>query len=257
MINDPILIHDWYPLVRSSDLPEGKVIAGRLLGEDLVLWRVGGQPQAWQDLCIHRGTRLSLGSVEGDLLKCPYHGWSYGNDGRLEHVPGTTEAYYDALDKPSLGLVQARVDTYAGIVFATWAEDAPSLEAFLGDARWYLDTVFNRRDGGMQALGPMKWLKMLAACWVLTLMRSCAFLPRKASTWIRSWRPSSRASRRLSMRTMLLYARWSLTRTMTLTRVSSPTCASSKARSNPRMCYISSPPVRLCVPLKLAFSPLA
>jgi phenylpropionate dioxygenase-like ring-hydroxylating dioxygenase large terminal subunit len=31
--------------------------------------------------------------------------------------------------------------------------------AYLGDARWYLDTVFNRRGGGMQALGPMKWLE--------------------------------------------------------------------------------------------------
>src|SRR6266403_437979 len=37
--------------------------------------------------------------------------------------------------------------------------NAPSLEAYLGDARRYLDTVFNRRDGGMQALGPMKWLE--------------------------------------------------------------------------------------------------
>jgi hypothetical protein len=51
------------------------------------------------------------------------------------------------------------VETYAGIVFATWAKDAPSLEAYLGDARWYLDTVFNRRNGGMQALGPIKWLE--------------------------------------------------------------------------------------------------
>src|SRR5207302_1436344 len=50
-------------------------------------------------------------------------------------------------------------ETYAGIVFATWAKDAPSLDAYLGDARWYLDTLFNRRDGGMQALGPMKWLE--------------------------------------------------------------------------------------------------
>src|SRR5262249_18461506 len=56
-------------------------------------------------------------------------------------------------------LIEARVETYAGIVFATWAADAPSLEAYLGDARWYLDTLFNRRDGGMQALGPMKWLE--------------------------------------------------------------------------------------------------
>jgi hypothetical protein len=90
---------------------------------------------------------------------CTYHGWTYRNDGALEYIPGEAEAYYDALDKPSHGLIEARVGTYAGIVFATWAEDAPSLEAYLGDARWYLDTVFNRRDGGMQALGPMKWIE--------------------------------------------------------------------------------------------------
>ena len=46
------------------------------------------------------------------------------NDGALDHIPGETEAYYDALDQPSLGLIEARVETYAGIVFATWAEDA-------------------------------------------------------------------------------------------------------------------------------------
>src|SRR5262249_61506342 len=73
--------------------------------------------------------------------------------------PGNAEPNTTALAKPALGLVQPRVDTYAGIVFATWAEDAPSLEAYLGDARWYLDTLFNRRDGGMQALGPMKWIE--------------------------------------------------------------------------------------------------
>jgi phenylpropionate dioxygenase-like ring-hydroxylating dioxygenase large terminal subunit len=84
---------------------------------------------------------------------CAYHGWTYANDGTLAHVPGESEAYYNALDRCTLGLIAARVETYAGIVFATWAKDAPSLEAYLGDARWYLDTVFNRRDCGMQALG--------------------------------------------------------------------------------------------------------
>jgi ethylbenzene dioxygenase alpha subunit len=41
------------------------------------------------------------------------------NDGTLEYVPGESEAYYGALDKPSLGLLEAHVETYAGIVFAT------------------------------------------------------------------------------------------------------------------------------------------
>ena len=132
------------------------------MGEDpVILTRdAQGRLHALLNMCRHRGNRV-VRCDDGNArhFMCTYHGWSYGNDGRLEHVPGTSEAYYDALDKPSLGLVQARVDTYAGIVFATWAEDAPSLEAFLGDARWYLDTVFNRRDGGMRALGPMKWLE--------------------------------------------------------------------------------------------------
>jgi hypothetical protein len=58
-----------------------------------------------------------------------------------------SEAYYHAPDRQSL--IEAGVETYAGIAFATWVEDAPSFEAYLGDSRWYLDTVFNRRDGGM------------------------------------------------------------------------------------------------------------
>jgi hypothetical protein len=111
-------------------------------------------------MCRHRGNRV-VRCDDGNAKRfmCTYHGWTYRNDGALEHVPGESEAYYDALDRPSLGLIAARVETDAGIVFATWAKDAPSLEAYLGDARWYLDTVFNRRDGGMQALGPMKWLE--------------------------------------------------------------------------------------------------
>ena len=74
-------------------------------------------------------------------------------------MPGLQEAYYGELEVEELGLVEARCDTYAGIIFATWADDAPSLEAYLGDARWYLDTNFNRRDCGLQAIGPQKWIE--------------------------------------------------------------------------------------------------
>jgi phenylpropionate dioxygenase-like ring-hydroxylating dioxygenase large terminal subunit len=132
------------------------------MGEDpVILTRDGqGRLHALLNMCRHRGNRVC--HVDDGNVKrfmCTYHGWTYRNDGALEYVPGESEAYYDALDRPSLGLIEARVETYAGIVFATWAKDAPSLEAYLGDARWYLDTLFNRRDCGMQALGPMKWLE--------------------------------------------------------------------------------------------------
>jgi phenylpropionate dioxygenase-like ring-hydroxylating dioxygenase large terminal subunit len=80
-------------------------------------------------MCRHRGNRV-VRCDDGNAKRfmCTYHGWTYRNDGALEYIPGEAEAYYGALDKPSHGLIEARVGTYAGIVFATWAEDAPSLE---------------------------------------------------------------------------------------------------------------------------------
>lgn len=85
------MLRDWHPVARSSDLKEGSVLAARLLGEDLVLWRAHGQARAWQDLCIHRGTRLSLGKVDGDLLECSYHGWTYDSEGACVRFPAHPE----------------------------------------------------------------------------------------------------------------------------------------------------------------------
>lgn len=87
MINDPVLINDWHPVARADGLAEGGVLGTRLLGQDVVLWRVNGQVRAWQDLCIHRGTRLSLGRVEQEQLVCPYHGWTYNAAGQCTHIP--------------------------------------------------------------------------------------------------------------------------------------------------------------------------
>jgi phenylpropionate dioxygenase-like ring-hydroxylating dioxygenase large terminal subunit len=87
MIEDTVLINDWHPVATSAGLTEGGVLGLRLLGEDIVLWRSNGQVMAWQDLCLHRGTRLSLGQVCEGLLVCPYHGWRYNPGGRCVHIP--------------------------------------------------------------------------------------------------------------------------------------------------------------------------
>jgi phenylpropionate dioxygenase-like ring-hydroxylating dioxygenase large terminal subunit len=90
-MNDPVLENDWHPLVRSEDLIEGQVMAARLLEQDLVLWRLDGRALAWQDLCVHRGTRLSLGKVENHALVCPYHGWTYDANGQCIRFPAHPE----------------------------------------------------------------------------------------------------------------------------------------------------------------------
>src|SRR5215831_2223495 len=141
---EKIFGRSWLMIGHETLVPEPDDFFHTYMGEDpVILTRDGhGRLHALLNMCRHRGNRV---------VRC--------DDGKLEYVPGESEAYYDALDKPSLGLIKARIETYAGIVFATWDKDAPSLEGYLGDARWYLDTLLNRRDGGTQALGPIKWLE--------------------------------------------------------------------------------------------------
>lgn len=91
MLDDPVLMVDWHPVARLDDLA-GAPIGVRLLGEDLVLWRAADRISAWQDLCVHRGTRLSLGRVvDGTRLECPYHGWTYDASGRCVLMPAHPE----------------------------------------------------------------------------------------------------------------------------------------------------------------------
>jgi phenylpropionate dioxygenase-like ring-hydroxylating dioxygenase large terminal subunit len=87
MIDDPVLVHDWHVVARSSELRAGEVRGARLLGLDLVLWRSEKGLCAWQDLCVHRGTRLSRGTIQSDCLVCPYHGWSYDASGQCVRIP--------------------------------------------------------------------------------------------------------------------------------------------------------------------------
>ena len=78
--------HFWHPVMYADDLgdqPEAVV----LLGEQLVLARLGRDVRCFSDLCVHRGTPLSIGSIEGDQLRCAYHGWTYGTDGVCTAIP--------------------------------------------------------------------------------------------------------------------------------------------------------------------------
>ena len=84
---DTVLINDWHVVARSRDLSEGKILKVRVLGEDLIVWRHGGEVMAWKDLCIHRGSRLSLGWVEDGQIVCPYHGWHYDSSGACTLMP--------------------------------------------------------------------------------------------------------------------------------------------------------------------------
>ena len=154
----------WLMIGHESLVPKTNDYFHTYMGEEpVILCRDGGgNLRAYLNMCRHRGNRIVRTDAGNSRnFACSYHGWTFSNEGELEYLPGEEEAYYGALDRDSLRLVEARVDTYAGIVFATWDAGAPSLDDYLGDARWLLDLNFNRLDNGTEALGPIKWMEPL------------------------------------------------------------------------------------------------
>jgi phenylpropionate dioxygenase-like ring-hydroxylating dioxygenase large terminal subunit len=101
----------------------------------------GGQLHVFMNRCRHRGTTLCReGTGEVTNFTCPYHGWAYDGSGKLVGVPLKED--YDASTLEQLSLVEApRVASYHGLVFASLAQDGPSLEEHLGHAKPYLDAI--------------------------------------------------------------------------------------------------------------------
>jgi phthalate 4,5-dioxygenase len=80
----------WQPVALEEELPPGgPPKAVRILGEDLVVFRnQAGRPGSLGLHCPHRKADLSYGRIEAGGLRCVYHGWLYGLDGRCLQQPG-------------------------------------------------------------------------------------------------------------------------------------------------------------------------
>jgi phenylpropionate dioxygenase-like ring-hydroxylating dioxygenase large terminal subunit len=136
----------WHP-VAYADALGSEPLRVTLLGEPVVLWRDSrGRPHALNDVCIHRGTALSLGRVIDDQLMCPYHGWRYGADGRCKAIPQLA----DPTQVPGKARIAAyRCTSRYGIVWAA-----------LGEPRWPLPEVpelERTEEWQLVPCGPYSW----------------------------------------------------------------------------------------------------
>jgi phenylpropionate dioxygenase-like ring-hydroxylating dioxygenase large terminal subunit len=113
------------PFCPSAALPDaGSYLARAAAGTPLVAVRgQDGQARAFRNACRHRGTQLADGAGCAKAFVCPYHGWTYGLDGRLQHVPH--EHGFPGLDKGAFGLVPVETVERCGLVFVT--QETPAL----------------------------------------------------------------------------------------------------------------------------------
>lgn len=147
----------WLFMAHEREVPNPGDYVRRPMGEDdfIVIRGDDGQVRVLFDACRHRGMALCRSDVGNTRrLRCPYHGWTYGNDGHFISAPAWRKAY-QGLPTEALGLKSApNVATYQGLVFASLDPAAPDLDTYLGDVRWYLDLLFGFDPDGIDLFGP-------------------------------------------------------------------------------------------------------
>ena len=93
-------------------------------------------------------------------FRCPYHAWTYRNDGRLAGLPFHGEAYggEDGFPRQNQSLLPApSLAIHNGLIFISLDPDAPPLRDYLGDFAFYLDFYTRQSPAGIELRGPQRW----------------------------------------------------------------------------------------------------
>lgn len=111
----------WQPIYHAKDLAPGRARPIRAMSEDFTLYRgETGKPHLVDLRCAHRGSQLSVGWVEGDDIRCLYHGWKYDAEGQCVEQPAEPEPF---CHKVEIGSYPVR--EYLGLIFAYFGENEP------------------------------------------------------------------------------------------------------------------------------------
>lgn len=151
----------WLLIAHETHIPKTGDYLSTYMGEDPVVAvrQKDGSVRVFLNQCRHRGMKICrTDGGNAKVFTCTYHGWAYDIGGNLVQVPLEQQSFA-CLDKNQWGARQARVDSYKGLIFATWNTDAPALIDYLGDAAIYLDAVLDRSEAGTEAIGGItKWV---------------------------------------------------------------------------------------------------
>ncbi|WOP17418.1 aromatic ring-hydroxylating dioxygenase subunit alpha [Raineyella sp. LH-20] len=160
---DAVFSRAWLFVAHESEIPNvGDYVVRRVVDNSFIVARGNdGEVRVMFNMCLHRGMQVCRAEVgNASHFRCPYHGWSYRNDGRIVGLPFHQEAYggEEGFARKGQTLLQApSVDSYNGLIFVSMDPDAEPLEDFLGDYRFYLDFYTKQSADGVEVRGPQRW----------------------------------------------------------------------------------------------------
>lgn len=131
--SERIFARTWQAVGHTSDVAEpGSYFSCEVAGEPIVVTRArDGRLRAFSNVCRHRASLIADGKGVAPSLRCPYHNWTYGLDGRLLSQPE-----FDGVEnwnKSEVYLPQFRAETWGPFVFVNQDGNAPALLEMLGD----------------------------------------------------------------------------------------------------------------------------
>lgn len=111
----------WQPIALSDGIALGRALPLKVMSEEFTLYRgETGTPHLVAGRCAHRNTQLSIGWVEGDCIRCFYHGWKYDETGQCTEQAVESPSFASKVRIPSYP-----VHEYLGLVFAYLGEGEP------------------------------------------------------------------------------------------------------------------------------------
>jgi len=114
--------NQWYAVLPSKAVPEGKVIGARRLGQNLALFRdKEGNVGCVADKCTHRGAALSIGKVVNGCLQCPFHGLQFDVNGKCTFVPADGRAA--TADQSRFNVKNLPVREHCGIIYVWYGDE--------------------------------------------------------------------------------------------------------------------------------------
>lgn len=153
-----IFARSWLFLAHDSQIKDPGDFIRTSMGEDdvIVVRQRDKTVNAYLNSCPHRGNRVCMvdAGKKARGFICNYHGWSFGIDGGLRGTDGKVYEADEHFEKAQIGLTPvAQIQSYKGLIFATFDPDAPTLEEFLGDFTFYLDIMLDNDEGGTEFIG--------------------------------------------------------------------------------------------------------
>jgi 5,5'-dehydrodivanillate O-demethylase len=111
----------WQPVAPADHVSAGQAKPLKIMGEQLTLYRgESGKPFLVAGLCAHRRTQLHTGWVQGDEIRCIYHGWKYNGRGQCTQAPAESDEFAARVRIAGYPLRE-----YAGLLFAYMGEGEP------------------------------------------------------------------------------------------------------------------------------------